>query len=257
MAALLASPTRAVADDNDDSTPGNPFILLLHGLYEPVPAGQGPNLGLTSVNLNDGTYSKTKIYPVFQAPWWYQIPLNKMRVVGKGRIMNLLNVVLRIVCSLSLISFAALVEGANISGTIATTMTITEDSKLVGNVTCMMSGAPCISIGAPNVSLDLNAFTITGQADPQVACSGGTPTGSESGIVVSGQTGVTIRGPGIVQQFRGFGISLSSAIGTTVARVTTSTNCFSGIIVIGGSLNELTGNISIHNGNVSNPCGGI
>ena len=70
MAALLASPARAVADDdgNDDSTPGNPFILLLHGLYEPVPAGHGPNLGLTSVNLNDGTYSKTKIYPVFQTP---------------------------------------------------------------------------------------------------------------------------------------------------------------------------------------------
>jgi hypothetical protein len=69
MAALLASPARAVADDDgNDSTPGNPFILLLHGLYEPVPAGQGPNLGLTSVNLNDGTYSKTKIYPVFKAP---------------------------------------------------------------------------------------------------------------------------------------------------------------------------------------------
>ena len=69
MAALLAAPARAVADDEgDDSTLGNPFILLLHGLYEPVPADQGPNLGLTSVNLNDGTYSKTKIYPVFQAP---------------------------------------------------------------------------------------------------------------------------------------------------------------------------------------------
>jgi hypothetical protein len=69
MAALMASPARAIADDEgDDSTPGNPFILLLHGLYEPVPAGQGPNLGLTSVNLNDGTYSKTKIYPVFQVP---------------------------------------------------------------------------------------------------------------------------------------------------------------------------------------------
>src|SRR5262249_51191838 len=45
----------------------NPFILLLHGIYEPVPVGEGPadNLGLTTVNLNSGFYSKTKIYPVF------------------------------------------------------------------------------------------------------------------------------------------------------------------------------------------------
>ena len=67
MAALLASPGVA-AEDDDNAVPGNPFILLLHGLYEAVPAGHGPNLGLSTVNLNDGTYSKTKIYPVFQAP---------------------------------------------------------------------------------------------------------------------------------------------------------------------------------------------
>ena len=171
--------------------------------------------------------------------------------------MNLPKVIVRIVCCLSVILFTAAAEATNISGTIATTMTITEDSKLIGNVTCTMSGAPCIAIGASNISLELNAFTITGQADPQVACSGGTSTGAESGIVVTGQTGVTIRGPGIIQQFRGFGISLSSAIGTMITRVTTSTNCFSGIIVIAGSLNELTGNISVHNGSPSAPCGGI
>ena len=65
MAALLASPRRAVADD--EGVPSDPFILLLHGLYQPVPAGKGPvdNLGLTAVNLNDGFYSKTQIYPIF------------------------------------------------------------------------------------------------------------------------------------------------------------------------------------------------
>jgi len=30
-----------------------------------VPAGQGPDLGLTTVNLNDGTYAVTQIYPIF------------------------------------------------------------------------------------------------------------------------------------------------------------------------------------------------
>jgi hypothetical protein len=47
--------------------PNELFILLLKGLYQPVPAGQGPrdNLGLSKVKLSDGTYSKTKIYPIF------------------------------------------------------------------------------------------------------------------------------------------------------------------------------------------------
>jgi hypothetical protein len=67
LAGLFASSLSVKADD-DRSVPGNPFILLLHGLYQPVPAAQAPNLGLSTVNLNDGTYSKTKIYPVFRAP---------------------------------------------------------------------------------------------------------------------------------------------------------------------------------------------
>jgi len=64
MAALLASSRRANADD--ESIPGNPFIVLLHGLYQPV-LNQGPksNLGLTTVNLSDGSYSATEIYPIY------------------------------------------------------------------------------------------------------------------------------------------------------------------------------------------------
>lgn len=44
-----------------------PFIVLVHGIYQPVPPGSGPtsNLGLTSVNLNDGSHSATQIYPVY------------------------------------------------------------------------------------------------------------------------------------------------------------------------------------------------
>ena len=66
LAALLSSRVQVLADDQN-AVPNDPFILLLKGLYRPVPAGEGPtnNLGLSTVNLNDGTYSKTKIYPVF------------------------------------------------------------------------------------------------------------------------------------------------------------------------------------------------
>jgi hypothetical protein len=42
------------------------FVVLLKGLYQPVV--HGPNLGLSAVDLSDGSYSKTKIYPVSGTP---------------------------------------------------------------------------------------------------------------------------------------------------------------------------------------------
>jgi hypothetical protein len=70
LAALLSSSVRVVADErDDDDAPNNPFILLLTGVYRPVPLGQGPanNLGLSvsTVDLDDGSYSRTRIYPIF------------------------------------------------------------------------------------------------------------------------------------------------------------------------------------------------
>lgn len=66
LAALLARPGLA-GQQVADNRPNNPFILLLKGIYVSVPLAGGPesNLGLTAVNLNDGSYSKNLIYPVF------------------------------------------------------------------------------------------------------------------------------------------------------------------------------------------------
>src|SRR5215475_10896801 len=65
LAAMLASARPAKADF--EAVPNDPFILLLHGIYQPVPSGKGPanNLGLTTVNLSDGSFSRTQIYPIF------------------------------------------------------------------------------------------------------------------------------------------------------------------------------------------------
>jgi hypothetical protein len=60
--AVLLSSSKAIKGDDKDF-PNNPFILLLTGVYQPV--AHGPNLGLSSVNLSDGSYSTTKIYPIF------------------------------------------------------------------------------------------------------------------------------------------------------------------------------------------------
>jgi hypothetical protein len=69
LAALLSSSGRVMAQGNNKRL-NDPFILLLKGLYQPVPVGDGPanNLGLSAVNLSDGSYSRTLIYPVFGIP---------------------------------------------------------------------------------------------------------------------------------------------------------------------------------------------
>lgn len=147
---------------------------------------------------------------------------------------------------------------AKISGAISATVTINEDSELSGDVTCTVTGAPCLDIVASNVTLDLKGFSITGQADSQTGCSGGSGSGTELGIRILSQTGVSVRGPGVVQRFRNHGIVINASTGTTVTGVTTATNCNSGIFLTGGaSLSVLEGNISIRNGNGSAPCGGI
>jgi len=63
LVALLASPGRGMAQGN--SVP-QPFVLLLKGVYEPVV--QAPDLGLRTVDLDDGSYSTTLIYPVSGIP---------------------------------------------------------------------------------------------------------------------------------------------------------------------------------------------
>jgi Right handed beta helix region len=160
----------------------------------------------------------------------------------------------------TLLVCAAWAHATDIGGTISTTLTITEDSQLVDDVICTVAGAPCISIGAPHVKLELNGFTMTGQADARTACNGGPstfPTPVEDAIDLQGQTDVDIRGPGLIQRFRGPGIFLYTSSRVRVTGVTVSTNCFSGILVGGGSGHEISGNISVRNGNATFGCGGI
>jgi hypothetical protein len=71
----LVFPGRAMAQGK--AKPSDPFVLLLKGLYQPVV--HGPNLGLSVVDLNDGSYSKTKIYPVRGIPG----NTNPNKAVGK------------------------------------------------------------------------------------------------------------------------------------------------------------------------------
>ena len=60
LVTLLARPDLAAAEERDRQPAA--LVLLLRGLYHPVV--DGPDLGLSKVDLSDGSYSTTKIYPV-------------------------------------------------------------------------------------------------------------------------------------------------------------------------------------------------
>src|SRR5262249_11706567 len=113
------------------------------------------------------------------------------------------------------IAVAATAYAADISGTVpATGLVITNNSRLVGDVDCtsVTDGVACITFGAPNITLKLNGFTMTGRADE--VCTG--PNGfngtggfvpGEAGISTGGYSNVSIVGPGVIRFFRENGIT--------------------------------------------------
>jgi parallel beta-helix repeat protein len=122
-------------------------------------------------------------------------------------------------------------QGEDLSGVISSTKTITEDSKLTGDVTC---GAisPCILFGAPNLQLKLNGHTITGVNGSLNRC-----TGAAGGpaIGTNGMDGAIIQGPGIITQFQGVtGIGVSGN-NSTVSQVVVIGTCGNGISVRGSN----------------------
>jgi hypothetical protein len=123
----------------------------------------------------------------------------------------------------------------------------------------MVTGAPCIQFGAPRISLRLNGFTITGQADPTSGCSGALTAG-EQGINTGNQADIEIRGPGVVRNFRSDGVLFAGSVGGKVEGITVTTNCQSGIRVMANSSRiAIASNISVRNGatNAGAACGGI
>lgn len=159
-----------------------------------------------------------------------------------------------LLCALAVSAGGA--RGKDIGGTIASKLPITDDSQLVDDVICTVASAPCISFGSPGLTLELNGFRITGRGDSQTGCLG-TSTAGEAGIFATGLKDLTIRGPDSVEQFRNYGIQLVNTTGSTIADVTVVTNCTSGIFLNGSANNIVERIVSIRNGHITSPCGGI
>jgi parallel beta-helix repeat protein len=159
------------------------------------------------------------------------------------------------VVAATLCVLTARTQAAAISGTISTTLNISEDSELAGDVVCMVANAPCISFGASHIKLKLNGFTMTDGLNTSSCISSSFP---EDAILVNGQQDVAILGPGLIRRFAGLGISLIASSKVTVEGVTASDNCFSGIFLAGTSDSDIEKNISVRNsiGSQGFPCGG-
>ena len=152
----------------------------------------------------------------------------------------------------------------DISGTISATRTILNDSQLTGNVTCTVTDGPCVLFGAPNIKLSLNGFTLTGPSNPDDSSTCNPTSGAPAADLVStnNQTNVQILGPGLLQNSRRHGIFMNGTAGTstriTVKNVTSSHNCFSGLLMTAVSDSIMEGNVSVRNSLNSGaaPCGG-
>jgi parallel beta-helix repeat protein len=113
--------------------------------------------------------------------------------------------------------------------------TITNDTKLDSDlIDCPGDG---IVIGAPSITLDLNAHTVDGTHGQQLGVPGGT------GIVnSSGHDGVELRGPGTVRDFV-YGVMFLNASNNVVSGLEASANLYG--IFLGGD--TATGNMIVRN----------
>jgi hypothetical protein len=66
LVTILTVPVQAASQAGGQ--PADTFSILLSGPYKPVAQGHGPDLGLTTVDLNDGSFSTTKIFAVSGLP---------------------------------------------------------------------------------------------------------------------------------------------------------------------------------------------
>ncbi|MGH6822583.1 MAG: right-handed parallel beta-helix repeat-containing protein [Methylocella sp.] len=129
-----------------------------------------------------------------------------------------------------------LAQATTIPATISSTLTVSTDSHLTSNVSCTVTGAPCIKFGAPGIKLNLNGFIITGNGGRNTCTLNFTDTGIDTNL----QNNVFIQGPGLVRRFNFVDIVVSGN-NSSVEGVAITSSCLEGIRVF-GSRNEVEGN---------------
>jgi Right handed beta helix region len=147
---------------------------------------------------------------------------------------NMTRFAVRVICTVMV--GAGIAQATTVPSTITTTLTITTDSRLTSDVTCAVTGAPCIQFGAPGIKLNLNGHTMTGNGSRNTC----TFSAGEDGIFTNGKNGAVIEGPGIVRRFNQRGIDVTGSY-SIVEGVAVLSSCLEGILV-GGSNNLIEDN---------------
>lgn len=143
--------------------------------------------------------------------------------------------------SLFLLSLGVVAAGGPAyAGHVSCGQTILVSTVLDSNIGPCATG---ITIGADNITLDLNGFTISGTPD----------TGEGPGIGLSGRTGVTVRNGTVTQFDAGVSIEGGSANTVTAMRLLDNRGSFStdfgdGIAVFASSSNRITNSQVRNNG---------
>jgi parallel beta-helix repeat protein len=161
--------------------------------------------------------------------------------MSKGRPMNILRRTL-ICSSAAALAATTVVVGAGPAwaANVACGQTITVSTTLDGNVGPCSTG---VVIGANNVTLDLNGFTISG-----------TPaTGEGPGVDITGRTGVTVKNGTITRFDAGVAIdggSANTVTGLTLVdnRGTTATDFGDGVAMFDSTGNTVSYNLVRNNG---------
>ena len=115
-----------------------------------------------------------------------------------------------------------LVVGAEQVASAATPQTVSCGETITASVTVANNIGPCVGsdgldIGASNITVNLNGHTITGNSPANV-------TNTEYlGINLTNVSGVTIKGPGTVQDFDA-GVSITGGSGDTIKDITATAN---------------------------------
>jgi parallel beta-helix repeat protein len=169
-----------------------------------------------------------------------------------------------VVAAAGLVCGVGTARATDLKGTITNTVTIFDNSQLVGDVKCAvpltLNGAnPCIAFGTDHIKLRLNGHTITGGITPPTNCSLPADTKYGVGILVAGRTDVEIQGPGVIEKFERWGILLSSSDHVSVKKLTVDRNCWSGLQTSSVSESKFTEDNWVNNAAGSNgaACGGI
>src|SRR5712692_4781711 len=166
-----------------------------------------------------------------------------------------------VILFVALFVFAGPAQATDLSGNISMTVTIFDDSKLVGDVTCTvplsLAGAnPCIAFGADHIKLRLNGHTITGPVTPPTGCSLPTDSMYDVGIEAIDRTDVKIEGPGVIQHFERWGILLGltghPSSHVTVRKVAAYRNWWSGMQTFSTSDSNFEEDIWVDNAAGSN-----